>query len=89
MWPDRVSNPGPLTYESGALPTALRGTANSGRRNKCVWPDQISKPGPLALEPDTALPTALCGPAGIALNKSFSIEWLFPFINVMGEKNSQ
>ena len=25
MWPDRVSNPGPLTYESGALPTVLRG----------------------------------------------------------------
>ena len=22
MWPDRVSNPGPLTYESGVLPTA-------------------------------------------------------------------
>ena len=27
MWPDRVSNPGPLTYESGALPTALRSRA--------------------------------------------------------------
>ena len=27
MWSDRVSNPGPLTYESGALPTALRGLA--------------------------------------------------------------
>ena len=27
MWPDRVSNLGPLTYESGALPTALRGPA--------------------------------------------------------------
>ena len=27
MWPDRVSNPGPPTYESGALPTALRGPA--------------------------------------------------------------
>ena len=27
MWPDRVSNPGPLTYDSGALPTALRGPA--------------------------------------------------------------
>ena len=27
MWPDRVSNPGPLSYESGALPTALRGPA--------------------------------------------------------------
>ena len=23
MWPDRVSNRGPLTYESGALQTAL------------------------------------------------------------------
>ena len=29
MWPDRVSNPGPLTYESGALPTVLRGPATS------------------------------------------------------------
>ena len=27
MWPDRISNPGPLIYESGALPTALRGPA--------------------------------------------------------------
>ena len=27
MWPDRVSNPGPLTYESGALPTAQRSPA--------------------------------------------------------------
>ena len=27
MWPDRVSNPGPLIYESSALPTALRGPA--------------------------------------------------------------
>ena len=26
--PDRVSNPGPLTYESGALPIALRGPAS-------------------------------------------------------------
>ena len=30
MWPDRVSNSGPLTYKSGDLPTALRGPA-SGR----------------------------------------------------------
>ena len=27
MWPDRLSNLGPLTYESGALPTALRDQA--------------------------------------------------------------
>ena len=29
MLPDRVSNPGPLTYDSGALPIALRGPADS------------------------------------------------------------
>ena len=28
MWPDRVSNPRPLTYESGALPTVLLGSAS-------------------------------------------------------------
>ena len=31
MLPDRVSNPGPLTYESGALPIALRGPADRNR----------------------------------------------------------
>ena len=35
MLPDRVSNPGPLTYESGALPIALRGPAWS-RGNKRI-----------------------------------------------------
>ena len=30
MLPDRVSNPGPLAYESGALPIALRGPATQG-----------------------------------------------------------
>ena len=29
MLPDRVSNTGPLTYESGTLPIALRGPAFS------------------------------------------------------------
>ena len=29
MWPDRVSNPGPLTYETCALPSALRGPARA------------------------------------------------------------
>ena len=40
MWPDRVSNPGPPTYESGALPIALRGPAddqsNSGNIDSVV-----------------------------------------------------
>ena len=35
MLPDRVSNPGPLTYESGALPIALRGPAC----NELNWSD--------------------------------------------------
>ena len=30
MLPDRVSNPGPLTHESSALPIALRGPASKG-----------------------------------------------------------
>ena len=34
MLPDRVSNPGPLTYESGALPIALRGPASTS--NVCI-----------------------------------------------------
>ena len=33
MLPDRVSNPGPLTYESGALPIWYRGPAI--RKNHC------------------------------------------------------
>ena len=35
MLPDRVSNPGPLTYESGALPTALRSPAPLNRTRLC------------------------------------------------------
>ena len=47
MLPDRVSNPGPLTYESGALPIALRGPAGTdeGFLNiTCKWtaPDTVS-----------------------------------------------
>ena len=30
MRPDGVSNPGPLTYESGALPTALQRCSDLG-----------------------------------------------------------
>ena len=33
MWSDLVLNPGPLTYESGALTTALRGPATVCRIN--------------------------------------------------------
>ena len=32
MLPDRVLNPGPLTYESGALPIALRGPVSPSER---------------------------------------------------------
>ena len=36
MWPDRVSNTGPLTYESGAIPTALRGLAGTVLHPYCT-----------------------------------------------------
>ena len=36
MLPDRVSMPGPLTYESGALPIALRGPAGLGNWGICT-----------------------------------------------------
>ena len=34
MWLDWVSNPGPLTYDSGAIPTALRGPAIINERGE-------------------------------------------------------
>ena len=42
MWPDRVSNPGPLTYESGALPTALRGLAIRPSPAFCVQQPEVA-----------------------------------------------
>ena len=45
MWPDRVSNPGsnpgPLTYKSGALPTALHGPADKIVPVPCLRKDLI------------------------------------------------
>ena len=50
MRPDRVSNPGPLTYESGVLPTALRGPAIQDTVNSkesehvsCTWANFTSQ----------------------------------------------
>ena len=51
MLPDRVSNPGPLTYESGALPIALRGPASNELRHDktsrvaCALSDDLDQPG--------------------------------------------
>ena len=36
MLPDRISNPGPLTYESGALPFALPGPARVSDHKKVI-----------------------------------------------------
>ena len=43
MLPDRVSNPGPLTYESGVLPIALRGPLDEGSWC-CKLPADLSFP---------------------------------------------
>ena len=42
MLPDRVSNPGPLTYESGALPIALRGPAPFEKETKLKMAELLS-----------------------------------------------
>ena len=44
MWPDRVSNPGPVTYESGALPIALRGPAKKERNDQELMQSHPSIP---------------------------------------------
>ena len=44
MLPDRVSKPGPLTYESGALPIVLRGPAQNFTVSGAlvpVWPGEL------------------------------------------------
>ena len=41
MLPDRVSNPGPLTYESGALPIALRGPADKKEADTFLKSDKF------------------------------------------------
>ena len=45
MLPDRVSNPGPLTYELGALPIALRGPAAQRMTCRDSWPADLAVPG--------------------------------------------
>ena len=44
MLPDRVSNPGHLTYESGALPIALRGPALSLTDRRYSEGTQLNSP---------------------------------------------
>ena len=43
MLPDLVSNPGALTYESGALPIALHGPAQGKVREFCGWSGKFRK----------------------------------------------
>ena len=52
MLPDRVLNPGPPTYESGALPIALRGLAKKLTRRSTRILTQ-------SLQSSTALQTSL------------------------------
>ena len=52
MLPDRVSNPGPLTCESGALPIALRGPAKFTVLTLYLWASEAQRtPGLLNLNP--------------------------------------
>ena len=53
MLQDRVSNPGPLTYESGALPIALRGPAILMRTQMYLHVEENRKDIPI-MPPDLA-----------------------------------
>ena len=44
MLPDRVSNPGPLAYESSALPIALLGQACSYTKCLCLKKERVTQP---------------------------------------------
>ena len=46
MWPDRVSNPGSLTYESGVLTIALRGPL--GRDKKHLEASEVIETSPVS-----------------------------------------
>ena len=46
MLPDRVSNPGPLTYESGVIPIALRGP---GAKIRTVTPSNVFTDMPIVM----------------------------------------
>ena len=52
MLPDRVSNPGPLTYESGVLPIALRGPATPHEKGS---ENEIGR-----VDVSESIPTHLC-----------------------------
>ena len=49
MLPDRVSNPGPLTYESGALPIALCGPAYAGSSAMYIRTGELKRINIMAL----------------------------------------
>ena len=69
MLPDRVSNPGPLTYESGALPIALRGPARyQSYRADMISIRKITKGNNSEKNVGGATVDNLCMPSGHALH---------------------
>ena len=96
MLPDRVSNPGPLTYESGALPIALRGPADNVDRASTMTPPiffrelcpfanfstQILSPQKL-IESVTQNPFQILSQLGSNIKhyQAMCIEQLCPFVN--------
>ena len=71
MLPDRVSNPGSLTYESGALPIGQCGPAPFTKRPFISWPGQ--SPGRAIVLP---LASALGSAAALANDKVFTSKFL-------------
>ena len=66
MWPDQISNPGPLNYESGALLTALHGPAI---RN-CILGSYF-----LALTRKINLVSEFCAHWGAGVGRGLGLGW--------------
>ena len=91
MLPDRVSNPGPLTYESGALPIALRGPAgrlsNSVKKHLILYQDKDSEykiPAPYLSSAITCSLSSVQNSYRRKLGYYRDIFWLFKTASVDG-----
>ena len=83
MLPDRVSSPGPLTYELGALPIALRGPAHKQRNevkmyNSKVWLKKSTKCASLSFSLSLSLSQMCKYFASFSNSNHFSLHLFYP-----------
>ena len=96
MMPDRVSNPGPLTYKSGALPIALRGPAGPSPKERvgCMGGakvlGELSVPGrPTSLDDSRVRAYCACSRCGWGFVWTFFLSSVFSlfFLRLFGRRS--